>query len=181
MTMPKKILLLGSVLLAAFAAATFLVQPSHSPSAAGSSDVVGSSTSPDGGTAHVQAGPAIANPLSLHVLRSYTTHDIKNEYVPSTAHGIFLVMDISATNMTGHAVTFDGGQIRLSLGGTRYRASPAALTALDLTGHTTFSENNLEPSASTSGWVAFDVPAGALASSPHLCLDERGPGGTPVC
>jgi hypothetical protein len=127
------------------------------------------------------AGRALADPLSLHVLRSYTTRAIKNQYVPSTAHGVYLVMDVTATNTTGHAVTFDGGQISLSLDGTRYAPSPDALTALDLTGHSTFAENDLEPSASASGWVAFDVPSGVLTSTAQLCLVQRGAGAAPVC
>lgn len=181
MTMPKKIMLLGTVLLAAFAAAAFVVEPGHTPSIAGDTSIVGSSTSPDGSKTHIQAGRAIADPLSLRVLHSYTTHDIKNEYVPSTARGIYLVMDVTATNRSEHAVALDSGQIRLTLGGRRYKVSADALTALDLTGHTTFSASSLLPSASVSGWVAFDVPAGALAERPQLCLDERGAGGIPVC
>lgn len=169
--MAKRLFLIGSVLLAAVAAAAFVVAPGHKAS---TSDVIGSSTSPDGSHAHVVAGGrAFSGPLALHVLRSYTTHRIKNQYVPSTAHGVYLVMDVAATNTTGHTVTFDGGQISLNLDGTRYAPSADALTALDLTGHTTFAEDDLGPSASATGWVVFDVPAGSVASSLELCLDAQ--------
>src|SRR5579871_6813653 len=183
MRMPKKLLVVGSFLLVAVIAAAIVVQPNH-PSTTGSagSGDVRSSTSPDGTQAHVRAsGRAIPDPLSLHVVRSYTTHAIRNQYVPSTAHGVFLVMDVTATNTTGHVVAFDGGQISLTLNGTRYSPSPNALTALDLSGHTTFAEDDLEPSASATGWVAFDVPPGVLTSSAQLCLVQRGAGASPVC
>ena len=189
--MSRNLLAIGSLLLVAVVAAALVVQPnnndsndkgSNKVSASGAtSGVIGSSTSPDGAPAQVRAsGRAVADPLSLHVLRSYTTREIKNQYVPSTAHGIYLVMDVSATNEAGHTVTFDG-QIALNLDGTRYSPSTTALTALDLSGHSTFAESDLEPSASTTGWVAFDVPAGAVASNPQLCLVQRGADHPPLC
>ncbi len=162
MNMPRRIFLVGSVLLVAVATTAVLTNSGNGPAAkSGSSaaSVVGSSTSPDGTSSGVQAGArAIADPLTLHILSSYTTHQIKNEYVPSVAQGVYLVVDVSATNTTGHAVAFDGGQISLEIDGTRYTPSADALTALDVSGHATFAEDDLEPSASTSGWVAFDVP-----------------------
>ena len=180
MNMPRRVFLVGAVLLAAVAATAVLTVPNHSSTA--SSGVVGSSTSPDGSAAGVKAGSrALADPLSLHVLRSYTTREIKNEYVPSTAHGVYLVIDVSATNTTHHAVTFDGGQISLEIDGTRYVPSADALTALDVSGQTTFAEDDLEPAASASGWVAFDVPADAVTSNPQLCLARRGSGPAPLC
>lgn len=183
MNMPKRVFLVGAVLLAAVAATAVLTAPNHSATGSNSTvGVVGSSTSPDGTPTGVQAGSrALEDPLSLHILRSYTTHEIKNEYVPSTAHGVYLVVDVSATNTTHHAVTFDGGQISLEIDGVRYVPSADALTALDVSGRTTFAEDELEPATSSSGWVAFDVPAAALASSPQLCLARGADGSATLC
>jgi Domain of unknown function (DUF4352) len=179
MNMSKRLFFLGSVLLLAVAVTAVLTRPGGTSS---TSSVVRSSTSPDGTPGGLRAGSrAIADPLSLHILHSYTTRQIKNEYVPSTAHGVYLVIDVAATNTTHHLVTFDGGQFSLEIDGTRYIPSTDALTALDVSGHTTFAEDDLEPSASASGWVAFDVPAGALASSPRLCLEQRTSGQTSAC
>jgi Domain of unknown function (DUF4352) len=177
--MTKRLVLIGSALFVAVAVAAATIGPGHTsspsqhaaPAAARDSARTFPSTSPRDPSSGVRAGArAGGDALMLHVVRSYTAHRIDNPYVASTANGIYLIIDVSATNPTGHSVLLNSGEITLELGGARYSPSAAALTALDLTDHATFSNTELEPSATGTGWVAFDVAPAAVDSSPQLCL-----------
>jgi len=118
------------------------------------------------------ANAEITDALSWRILRSYVSHQIKNGYVPVTAKGIYVVMDVAATNNATHVVTLSGGSIKLDLGGVKYALAAGGLQGLELAGRKPLPGATLAPAATTSGWVAFDVPVAAVPSVPELCLGE---------
>jgi hypothetical protein len=137
------------------------------------------------------AGPASSSPstsgrapagvipdsLRWHILSSHTTRRIENEYLPpSTAHGVYLIMDVAATNGTSGSVRLDDDQLGLDLDGTEYPLDAAALSSLELAGHKALSGTTLAPEATTEGWLVFDVPRTAITSTARLCLGVRAVG-----
>lgn len=117
------------------------------------------------------AGSAVS--LRWRIVKTYTTRRIVNAYLPPTrASGVYLIMDISTTNGSGHIVVLDPSHVSLDLAGSHYPVDAAAVSALELAGHRGLSGTGLEPETTTSGWVVFDVPPAAVAARPQLCLDE---------
>lgn len=120
------------------------------------------------------ANHAAAKSLGWRIVSSHTSRRIENEYLPSTARGIYVIMEVVADNRTGHAVLLDSDQVELDLGGTVYPLDTGALAALQLAGRRTLSATELRPAATISGWVVFDVPPKAAAAAPgKLCLEQR--------
>jgi Domain of unknown function (DUF4352) len=111
-------------------------------------------------------------PVSWRVLSDHTSARIQNEYLPATAKGIYLIMDVSATNKASTTVTVGNDVIELNLDGTVYQPSTNGVTALELGGDRLLSDLVLDPGATGTGWVAFDVPPSSAGSSPQLCLDQ---------
>jgi hypothetical protein len=109
--------------------------------------------------------------LSLRILRSYTSHQIKNAYVPVTAKGIYVIMDVAAKNNASRPVALGSDSIRLKLDGTKYVPASSGLQALELAGHKSLPGSSVGPAGTATGWLAFDVPLQAAASIPELCLD----------
>jgi len=132
------------------------------------------SSSASGSRAGGRSPAAVApSSVSWHILASRTTRQIQNEYLPpSTASGIFLIMDVAATNATRDVVTLHDDQVALDIDGSEYPLDSAALSALELAGHKALS-GTLGPEATAAGWVVFDVPRAAIAARPRLCLDVR--------
>jgi Domain of unknown function (DUF4352) len=158
----KKLTVIGAVmlLLDVVAAAGWAASRSSHASAAGR-------TASSTGDASGQAGS-----LSLRILRSYTSRQIKNAYVPVTAKGIYVIMDVAATNNGARVATLSGGGIKLELGGVKYALASGGVQGLELAGHKTLPGATVGPGTTASGWVAFDVPPKSAASVPELCFGE---------
>jgi len=125
------------------------------------------------------AGGKAHNGVSLHVLRSYTAHRIENAYLPATANGVYLIMDVSATNGASHVVALTSLELKLDLGGARYQPDAHGLSALELSGHGLLTATNLAPASTASGWLVFDVPPAAATATPQLCLSQPQPANAP--
>jgi hypothetical protein len=110
-----------------------------------------------------------ADSVTWHIRSAYTTHRIENEYLPSTASGIYLIMDVVVTNDTNDALTLDGDHVHLRLDETDYSLDATALSALELAGHKALS-GTVGPAGTATGWVVFDVAPRMNTSTPHLCL-----------
>jgi Domain of unknown function (DUF4352) len=121
---------------------------------------------------------------TLRVLSSSTTTRIVNAYLPPLqATGVFLLLDLAATNTSDDPASLASGELGLWLGGVRYPVDSAALAALELAGHRTLAGAELAPGAATSGWLVFDVPAQAAGDTPQVCLAPAGsaPSGGGTC
>jgi hypothetical protein len=153
--------------LVAVAAVVWSVSRERTSSAAESTVATGTSTSAAGTT------PSPAGRMKWQVLTSYTSHRIQNAYVPSTAHGIYVIMNVAATNEASREVMLDSDQIELALGGRRYDLDPHGLSALELAGHGLLAGARFGPAGTATGWVVFDVPPGAATSAAELCLGQR--------
>jgi hypothetical protein len=114
----------------------------------------------------------VADGLAWRIRSSTTTHVIQNEYLPATATGVYLVLDVAATNDGERALVLDPSQLRLELAGSSYAVSASALTALELAGRVTFPATTLAPGASAAGTLVFDVPPAAAGAAPELCLES---------
>jgi len=117
------------------------------------------------------------------VLSSYTAHRIQNEYLPATASGVYLIMDVSATNGASQVVKLTNVQLKVDLGGAKYPPDAHGLSALELSGHGLLTGSNLAPASTRSGWLVFDVPPAAAKATPQLCLDlpQLGAAARPAC
>jgi hypothetical protein len=137
------------------------------------------------GQAASSSGAAGAASLRWRIVRSYTARRIVNAYLPPTrANGVYLIMDISTTNGSGHTIVLAPSHVSLDLAGARYQVDAAAVSALELAGHRSLSGTGLGPETTTSGWVVFDVPPAAVAAQPQVCFDEASSGrsaGDEVC
>jgi hypothetical protein len=117
--------------------------------------------------------------LTLRVVGSSTAGRIVNEYLPPVeAKGVFLLVDVTASNARSEPTVFASGQLGLRLAGVRYPVDSAALAALELAGHRALAGADVAPGATTNGWLVFDVPTDAAGSTPEVCLSGAGgPGG----
>jgi hypothetical protein len=124
------------------------------------------------------AAPAGAANLRWHIIKAYTARKIVNAYLPpTTASGVYLIIDVATTNKSSRPVILSGNHVSLDLAGARYPVDSAAVSALELAGHRGLPGNGVDPLATTSGWVVFDVPRHAVSSTPQLCVDGPVPGG----
>ncbi len=129
-----------------------------------------------------EAAPAASASVTVdavtwRILNSDTTRRIENQYLGSTAKGIYLIMKIAATNGTGRWLSLSNDQVELEVKGTEYLPDASALNALELGGRNTLPAADLGPTTTATGWVAFDVAPTALRSHPQLCFHEVGPCG----
>jgi len=108
--------------------------------------------------------------LTWHVLSSHTAHRIRNQYFDSIASGIYVIEEIAATNGTSQSIALVAGQIALEAGGRRYAPDPKSVAGLELEGHRGLSVGDLGPAATTTGWIAFDVPPSAIRSGSQVCF-----------
>jgi hypothetical protein len=111
--------------------------------------------------------------LVWRVVSARTARRIANQYVPATARGIYVILDVRATNATRHIVSLEGDQLKLDLGQSVYPVDVGAVTALELAGHRTLPHTDLGPRVTSSGWVAFDVAPTATKSRAQLCIEQR--------
>ncbi|HWB21945.1 MAG TPA: DUF4352 domain-containing protein [Gaiellaceae bacterium] len=116
-----------------------------------------------------RSGPTSSS-LSWRILRSYNARQIENAYIPVKAKGVYVIMNVAATNNAARPLMLSSSSIRLELNGVKYVLAPAGLQALGLAGDKVLADSSLRPAGSTSGWLAFDVPLKAAASVPELCL-----------
>jgi hypothetical protein len=121
--------------------------------------------------------------LVWRIVSAQTARRIVNQYVPATARGIFVILDVRATNATRHIVSLEDDQLKLALGRSVYPVDTSAVAALELAGHRTLPHTDLGPRVTSSGWIAFDVAPTATKSRAQLCIDQRhnGAGGAPAC
>jgi len=174
-----RLLSTGALMLAIVAVVGWLVSRDHRAQVSavrpvGSVPGPRSASSP-GPRSHRRAPTGIVpSSLSWRILASRTTRRIVNAYLPPmTARGIYLIMDVVATNGTRGAVTLKNDQIALDIGGSAYRLDSGALSSLELAGHKALSGTTLRPDATVEGWVVFDVPQTAATATPRLCLGTR--------
>jgi len=124
-----------------------------------------------------------AHGLIWRVVGARTTHRIVNQYVPATARGIYVILDVRTTNATQHVVSLEGDQLKLDLGQSVYPVDATAVAALELAGHRTLPHTDLGPKVTSTGWIAFDVVPTATRSRAQLCIDQRHnpAAGAPAC
>jgi Domain of unknown function (DUF4352) len=175
--MSKWLILFGAVLLAAVlaigwtdgrttaASSAASVQATQASSTASGQLPIGGKALPIKATRQVETGA-----LTWQILSSATSQLIKNQYLPATAKGLFLILDVAATDSGEAPVLLNGNHIELKLGGAEYAPDSAGDTALNLGGHKLLSDVDLDAGATATGWIAFDIPATADVSSPELCL-----------
>jgi hypothetical protein len=175
LSVAKRLFLIGSLILVVdlvVLAGWWVNRDTHSSPVLSAS--VRSPASANGAGSHVRnAQRVVADPLSWRVVSSYTARQIKNEYLPFTAKGIYLIMDVAATNAGGNAVTLNGKSIKLKVGQTEYPLNVNALAGLELSGRKPISGTDLSPARTATGWVVFDVPRTTATSASELCLDEQ--------
>jgi hypothetical protein len=116
---------------------------------------------------------ASAGPMTWRVVSFYTAHRIRNQYLDTTARGIYMIVKIAATNGTSRPMAFGADQVRFEAGGTDYAPDPDSVASLELGGHPELSASALGPAATTTGWVAFDVPPSAISPSSQVCFGDR--------
>jgi hypothetical protein len=172
----RKLVLLGLLALVVVAAVGWSVSRSRHGSLSPRAAAVPSIPAPQShatSASHVPhpraTGRVAADTVTWQIRRAYTTHRIENEYLPSTASGIYLIMNVVVTNDTNNAVTLDGDHVNLRLDETDYPLDATALSALELAGHKALS-GTLGPAATATGWVVFDVAPSTNTSAPHFCL-----------
>jgi Domain of unknown function (DUF4352) len=173
----KKLLLIGSVFLVVDVLALAGWRVSHSGSIKTSKTAALSSSR----STTVRAGPSplresqrlATEPLTWRVVRSITARHIQNSYVTVTAKGIYLIMDVVATNTSSQGVTLSSKGINLELAGEAYPLDSDGVSGLELAGRRPLNGIQLAPATSAAGWVAFDVPRTAITSKPELCLDRQ--------
>lgn len=119
--------------------------------------------------------------LTMRILRSYTARQIGNQYLESTAHGIYVIVNMAATNGTRRPLSLDVDKLMLKAGNAEYEQDPRSVAALELGGRPGLYVFNLRPTATTSGWLAFDVPSMTLQSSSEVCVGTRVGGPTMSC
>jgi len=141
---------------------------------------------PDGGSLNgtrlVEAGASLRSATTTwRILSSYTAHRIENEYLDTTASGIYMIVKIAATNSTDRPLALSADQVSFEAGGTQYAPDPDSVAALELGGHRGLAIPLLPPDATTTGWVAFDVPPGAISSESEVCFRSRGFGTAAGC
>jgi hypothetical protein len=175
----RLMLLVGFVLLAGVVAVGSTLER-HGPAAGsarslrsgaaavGSSPTDGERT-PSGGSGRV----ASAGIMTWRVVSSYTAHRIENQYLDTTARGIYIIVKIAATNGTSRPLAFSADQVSFESGGTDYAPDPGSVASLELGGHPELSASALGPAATTTGWVAFDVPPSAISARSQVCFGDR--------
>jgi hypothetical protein len=133
-----------------------------------------------GHTPHVgPGGSVIVDSLTWRVLSSHTARRIRNQYVGSTASGIYLIVNVAATNRNRRPVPLNRAHAKLEVKGAVYLPDATAVLALDLSGHKTLSySQQLGPRATASVWIAFDVAPSAINSTPQVCLQGLASRGT---
>jgi hypothetical protein len=119
--------------------------------------------------------------VTWRVLSSHTARHIENQYLGSTATGIYLIVNIAATNRSNQPLSLSNNQAELKVKGTEYLPDPSALNALELAGRSTLSLTDLGPANTATGWVAFDVAPSAISSNPRLCFHGIGVAGAQEC
>jgi hypothetical protein len=171
----KRIFLIGSLILAidlVVFAGWWVNRATPSSQARASS--ARSTTSANGAGSKVMEAPrAVAGSLSWRVVSSYTARQIKNEYLPFTAKGIYLIMDVAATNEGSQPVTVIGNHIKLRVGQVEFPLNANGLAGLELSGHKPISGIDLGPARTATGWVVFDVPKTTVTATSELCLDGQ--------
>lgn len=177
--MPKKLIVTGTLLLllTVTLGLTATRNGGSRPVAGASAATVGSSGGP---AQHLSASTrVVGGSISWQVTESTTATRIDNAYLPpSIATGIYVIMDVVAGNGSARAVELDGDDVGLELAGTRYQVDESALASLELAGHSGLTPVDLQPGASVSGWLVFDVPTAAAGSTALLCVDRAGLSGS---
>jgi len=142
------------------------------------SQSVGGASAPGGATG-TQPPPqmsastrAIGGSITWQVTQISTAARIDNDYLPpSVARGVYLIVDVVADNGSGRAVELDGDDVGVQLDGRRYPVEENALASLELAGHSGLTPVDLQPGATATGWLVFDVPPAAAGSTARLCVD----------
>ena len=177
--MHKKLLLIGSVLLVVVALATLGSSLGRHPAAAPPPGA-GATRDADA-TLHAHGASLRVGTVTWRVLNSDTSHRIGNQYLAATATGVYLIVEVAATNSTSRPVTVHSDQVKLEASGNEYRPDPGSLTALELGGHRTLSLADLDPTVTATGWIAFDVPPQVIHSDPRVCFGGLGIGAASGC
>lgn len=141
-----------------------------------SNDTTLNSTRAVGSTARMRVGP-----LTWRVVSAHRSRRIQNEYLDATAVGVYLILELAATNDTGGAVLPGSDRVSLKIGRVDYRPDPTSLGSLELAGLKSIPETALGPARTTSGWIAFDVPLSVGDSPAAVCFDELATGSGERC
>lgn len=96
----------------------------------------------------------------------------------SKANGIYVVVDLSATNNKNESVTLSSEAVSLVAGDKTYSSDTDAEIALSGDGSSTFLLEDLGPGVTLKGTTAFDVAPSVLKQKPELRFNELGFGET---
>jgi hypothetical protein len=119
--------------------------------------------------------------MTMRVLSSYTARRIESQYLDSTASGVYVVVKIVATNRSGRPLTPSDDEVSFKANRSEYPPDTRPLAALELGGHPELSVVGLRPAATTSGWVAFDVPRYTRRAGSEVCVGPHGLGRVTEC
>ncbi len=88
---------------------------------------------------------------------------VGNDFVGETADGIFLLVDISVTNISNETRTLDGSLFSVTdKDGIKFEHSNSGLTALEMSGKKTLFLKECHPKIKTRGTLIFEVPSKGL-------------------
>jgi hypothetical protein len=169
--MAKKLALLGLVLLGIDVVGIGVWSVSrtgHPPAASAVRLPAAPSTS-----AHLDGKRVVPATLALRIVRLYSARRIENAYLPAHAKGVYVIMDVAATNGTTANLPLASALIRLVIDQSSYPPSSDGVAGLELSGHKTLASTELPPATTVSRWIAFDIPVSELASPTSLCYGQR--------
>jgi hypothetical protein len=178
---PFKLLALGIAALAALTAGA--AQRSSGALRAWSGDLGTCAQKATGShTPHVGSGGCVfVDTQTWRVIAATSAKRLGSTYTRKTADGIFLVLRVRVTNGKSKSVTLNSDIAKLEVKGDEYSPDTDGLTALQLSGKPVLFLKNLGPHVTTTAWLAYDVPKGALRKAPEVCFHEIGYGSSKGC
>lgn len=88
---------------------------------------------------------------------------VGNEFAGETADGIYLLVDISVTNISNETRTLDGSLFSVTdKDGAKFEHSISGSTALEMSGKKTLFMKECHPKIKTRGTLIFEVPSKGL-------------------
>lgn len=172
----KRIALVG---IAAMALVVFAVGCGKTGEESSNSDPGENASS--GNTPHVgPKGSVEVDTLRWKLKKAKTAKTIGNqEYgLGAKANGIYVIVKLSVKNNKNESVTLTSETVSLVVGEKVFKPDTKAEVALIGEGGNTFLAEDVGPSVTANGEVAFDVPPSLLKKHPELRFNELGFGET---
>lgn len=170
---------LGIAILAASAVAVFAVGCGTTGQESSNSDPGENASS--GNTPHVgPKGSVEVDTLRWKLDKAKTAKTIGDqEYgLGAKANGVYVIAKLSVKNNKNESVTLTSETVSLVVGEKVFKPDTKAEVALIGEGGNTFLAEDVGPSVTAKGEVAFDVPPSLLKKHPELRFNELGFGET---